>query len=214
MSELLVISWAIVAGMDRRVIAILGVAMLLPYLAIAAIGIHALLNRPGTSTRSAVFCESVARELRSGASLRVAIGEAAGSVGAGDVSKALESGALLIDVVADLRHEFPEIGHEIEVLVAAVADAGSAAAPLFQELGDLALSQVEMTEEIRVATAPARASALVLVGLPVVYLGHQLSTGAIADVLGNPAQQGVAAAGALLAGIGLVASLSLVRRAA
>jgi Flp pilus assembly protein TadB len=213
MSELLVISWAVVAGVDRRVVAILGVAMLLPFLAMAAIGIHALLNRPRTSTRSAVFCESVARELRSGASLRVAIGEAAGSVGARDVLKALDSGALLIDVVADLRHEFPEIGHEIEVLVAAVADAGSAAAPLFQELGDLALSQVEMTEEIRTATAPARASALVLVGLPVVYLGHQLSTGAIADVLGNPAQQSVAVAGVLLAGIGLVASLLLVRKA-
>jgi len=47
----------------------------------------------------------------------------------------------------------------------------------------------------------------------VIYLGHQLSTGAIADVLGNPAQQGVATAGVLLAGIGLVASVLLVRKA-
>jgi Flp pilus assembly protein TadB len=116
-------------------------------------------------------------------------------------------------VVASLRREFPEIGNEIGPLVEAVAEAGSAAAPLFQELGELALSQVEVTEEIRVATAPARASALVLVGLPVAYLSYQLSTGAITDLLGNPAQQGIAVAGVILAGGGLVASLMLVRKA-
>jgi Flp pilus assembly protein TadB len=213
MSEMLVISWALAARVDLRVVAILWVSMFLPFLAIAAIGIHTLLNRSKPSTRSAVFCESVARELRSGASLRVAIGEAARGVGARDIWMALESAALLSSVVADLKYEFPEIGQEIEVLVTAVAEAGSAAAPLFQELGDLALSQVEMTEEIRAATAPARASALVLVGLPVVYLGHQLSTGAIGDLLGNPAQQGVAAVGVLLAGVGLGASLLMVRKA-
>jgi hypothetical protein len=73
MFEVLVISWALAAGMDLRVIAILGVSLFLPFLAFGVIGLHTLLNRPRTSTRSAVFCESVARELRSGASLRVAI---------------------------------------------------------------------------------------------------------------------------------------------
>jgi Flp pilus assembly protein TadB len=213
MFEVLVISWALAAGMDLRVIAILGVSLFLPFLAFGVIGLHALLNRPRTSIRSAVFCESVARELRSGASLREAIDEAARVVDAGEVSASLKSGALLTDVVASLRGEFPEIGNEIGPLVEAVAEAGSAAAPLFQELGELALSQVEVTEEIRVATAPARASALVLVGLPVAYLSYQLSTGAITDLLGNPAQQGIAVAGVILAGGGLVASLMLVRKA-
>ncbi len=213
MSEWLVVAWALSAGMDWRVVALLLASLIFPLWALAGLAIHVLANRPGTSTRSALFCQAVGRELRSGAPLRGAIAEAARSVEAHAISGSLDSGSLLEDVIPDLRAEFPEIGQEIGALVAAIAETGSAAAPLFQELGDLALARVETTEDIRVATSPARASIAVLVGLPALYIGYQLSTGAIGDLLGDPAQQGVALVGIGLAGAGLLVSVLLVRRA-
>lgn len=213
MSEWLVVAWAVLAGLDWRVVGILLIALVYPLWAMAGIVVHVFVHRPGTSTRSAVFCQSVGRELRTGASLRVAIAEAARTVEAESISSALDSGRLLEEVIPALGAEFPEVGQEIRALVAAVAETGSAAAPLFQELGDLALARVETNEEVRVATSPARASVAVLVGLPTLYIGYQLSTGAIGDLLGNPAQQGVALVGIGLAGVGLLVSVLLVRRA-
>lgn len=213
MSEWFVVVFALSAGMDWRVVLLLCAALFYPLLTLGGIAGHVLVHRPGTSTRSAVFCQSVARELRTGSSLRAAISDAARTVEASAISESLDSGSLLVDVIPELRNEFPEIGQEIGALVVAVAETGSAAAPLFQELGDLALARIETTEEIKVATSPARASVAVLVGLPVLYIGYQLSTGAIGDLLGNPAQQGVAVVGIVLTGAGLLASVLLVRRA-
>lgn len=213
MSEWLVVAWALSAGMDSRVVLLLLAALIFPLWALGGIAVHVLVHRPGTSTRSAVFCQSVGRELRTGAPLRTAIADAARAVDAEAISAHLDSGTLLAEVIPGMRAEFPEIGQEIGALVAAVAETGSTAAPLFQELGDLALARVETTEEIRVATSPARASIAVLVGLPALYLGYQLSTGALGDLLGNPAQQGVALVGLGLAGTGLLLSVVLVRRA-
>jgi hypothetical protein len=213
MSEWLVVAWALSAGMDYRVIALLLASLVFPFWALAGVAVHVLTQRPGTSTRSALFCQSVGRELRTGASLRAAIADGARAVEAHTISGSLDTGSLLVDVIPDLKAEFPEIGQEIGALVSAIAETGSAAAPLFQELGDLALALVETTEEIRVATSPARASIGVLVGLPALYIGYRLSTGAIADLLGNPAQQGVALVGMGLAGAGIVTSVLLVRSA-
>lgn len=213
MSEWLVVAWALSAGMDWRVIVMLLASLIFPLWALAGIAVHVLVHRPGTSTRSAVFCQSVGRELRTGSSLRAAIADAARTVEADAISGSLDSGSLLEEVIPDLKAAFPEIGQEIGALVAAVAETGSAAAPLFQELGDLALARVETTEEIRVATSPARASVAVLIGLPTLYIGYQLSTGAVGDLLGNPAQQGVALVGMGLAGAGLLVSVLLVKRA-
>lgn len=213
MSEWLVVAWALGAGLDWRVIALLAASLIFPVWALAGIVVHIFVHRPGTSTRSAVFCQSVGRELRTGASLRAAIAGAARSVEANDIGRSLESGSLLIDVIPELTAEFPEVGKEIGALVSSVAETGSAAAPLFQELGDLALARVEIAEEIRVATSPARASVAVLVGLPTLYIGYQLSNGAIGDLLGNPAQQGVALVGVGLSGAGLLVSVLLVRSA-
>ncbi|MGF1616475.1 MAG: type II secretion system F family protein [Acidimicrobiia bacterium] len=213
MSEWLVVAWALSAGMDWRVIALLLASLFFPLWTLAAIAVHVLAHRPGTSTRSALFCQSVGRELRTGSPLRAAIADAARALEAHTISASLDSGSLLEEVIPELRAEFPEIGQEIGALVSAIAETGSAAAPLFQELGDLALARVEATEEIRVATSPARASIAVLVGLPALYVGYRLSTGAIGDLLGDPAQQAVALVGMGLTGAGLLVSVLLVRRA-
>jgi Flp pilus assembly protein TadB len=213
MSRWFVIAWALSAGMDLRVVVLLCAALFFPLLTLGGVAGHVLVHRPRTSTRSAVFCQSVGRELRTGSSLRAAIADAARAVEATAISDSLDSGSLLVDVVPEMRSEFPEIGQEIGALVVAVAETGSAAAPLFQELGDLALARIETTEEVKVATSPARASVAVLVGLPTLYIGYQLSSGAIGDLLGDPAQQGVALVGLVLTVTGLLASVLLVRRA-
>jgi Flp pilus assembly protein TadB len=94
-----------------------------------------------------------------------------------------------------------------------VAGSGGSSASLFDELGDLALAQIEIAEEIRVGTSPARSSAAVLIGLPVVYLTYQVGTGRVQDLLTRPLQQGLATVGIALVLVGTAVSLWLVRRA-
>lgn len=211
MSEALVISWALVAGLDWRVTVILACSLAFPVFGLAAVAIHVMRNRGGTSTAAAVFCHSTARELRSGATLRSALADSARVIGMEQVADDLDRGAPLGSVIPGLASGIPEVEAEVAALVAGVAGAGSASAALFEELGDLALAHVEMVEETRAATAPARASALVLIGLPLAYLGYVFSNEGLGDLLADPAQAGMALAGGGLAGLGLFVGWWLVR---
>lgn len=211
MPELFLIAAAVLAGLDWRAVALVALSLLLPVWALVLVGLHILRSRRRDSTRSAVFCQSVVRELRSGAPFRTALAEAARVVGAEQVTALAESGEPLSDLATPLAQQFPEIGDEIAAIVEAVSRSGAPAGSLFEELGDLALAHVEMSEEVRVATAPARASALVLIGLPAAYLGYQLSRGDT-GLFATGSQRLVAGVGVALVGLGLSIAVLLVRR--
>jgi len=151
--------------------------------------------------------------MRAGEGLRAALATAAETVSADRLDEQLRSGFPMGQIAHLLQSEFPEIGVELSTVVKSVALSGASSASLFDELGDLALAQVEMSEEIRVATAPSRASALILVGLPVVYLGYQLGSGEIRRLMAQPLQQGLTLVGLTLVMAGLAVSWFLVRRA-
>lgn len=212
MIEGLLLALGLIAGIDWRVLSLLGVVFWSPVIALLGLVVHIFRNRPGPSMRTAVFCQSVARELRAGAALRGALGNAAASVDATSVLQLLQAGETFDIIVPVLTTEFSEVGLELGTVVDSVATSGAASAPLFEELGDLALAQMEMAEEIRVATAPARASALVLVGLPMLYLGYQLHSGRIGDLLSQPVQQGLTLVGWALALAGMAVSYLIVRK--
>lgn len=211
MAESVLVVTALVAGVDLRVTAILALALAYPVLGLLAIVIHVLRSRGGESTRSAVFCHSVARELRAGATMRSALAGAARVVGLDDVADDLDRGHALAGILPTLGAALPEIESELVVLVEGVASSGSMSASLFDELGDLALAHVEMNEEIRMATAPARASAVVLIGLPVAYLGYRFANGDFGGLLSDPTHAVVAFSGLALALAGLVLGWLLVR---
>ena len=212
MAEMLLISAAMLAGVDFRALALLAAALLFPVWALAACLLHVVRNRTSTEGDGVLFCQAVARELRAGATLRDSLHAGALLVDRVDLAAAIADSGRLGDVSSRLSAAFPELSPELGLVVGAVSNTGTAAAPLFEELGDVALATVELSEEVRVATAPARASALVLIGLPLAFIAHQTSTGRIGDLLATPGQRLLALTGLALVVVGLVLSIIFVRR--
>jgi Flp pilus assembly protein TadB len=212
-TESLLIAWAMLAGVDVRVVGLVCVALWSPIAGGFGLALHIYHSRKRPTTRSAVFCQAVARELRAGSTLRLALEGAGAGVGSTELIERIHAGDSLEMLAAMLRVEFPEIGPEIETVVRSVAVSGAPSAALFEEMGTVSLAQIEMAEEIRVATSPARASALVLIGLPALYLSYQLFSGRFSTFLGRPLQQGMALLGLLLVCSGITAALLIVKKA-
>ncbi|MGH3649926.1 MAG: type II secretion system F family protein [Acidimicrobiia bacterium] len=192
------------AGVEPRKLALLAGAVYLP------IGVGALLAflvwraRPDDDDRAVLFCEGVASELRAGASLGDALASAANSVGETGLAEEAAFRPPIAEIAARVSDGFPVIGEELRLTVVTAARAGSDSAALFDEIGSLALAKSEIRREVRVATAPGRVTALVLLGAPLVYLFSQLGSGGISNLLASSQQRTVALAGMglFLAGLG------------
>lgn len=205
----LLLATAIALDVDIRRVALLAAVAYLPELVAAGIALMIWRGRPGEDTKPALFCEAVASELRAGSTLRQAVAGAAVSV-AGLVIGPDRS---LGDLADDIATEFPQIEQELRLTLVAAARTGSDAAALFDEIGFLALAQSEIRREVRVATAPGRATALVLVGAPVAYVLGQAGGGGLADLLASPQQRVVALLGLGLLMLGLALAAVVVWRA-
>jgi Flp pilus assembly protein TadB len=207
------IGWGVLAGLDLRRTALLLVALIVPVPFVVLIAVHAWRGRPEVSTRAAVFCEAVAGELRSGASLRYALECAASSVGAPVLEQMSREGAPLSDIALVARVEFEEIGVELAAIIERLSRLGSPAASLFDEIGVLALSQVEVAHEVATAAAPARATAVVLLLVPLSAIGSVTINGGIGGYLSTSAQRVSAVIGLSLIILGIAIAGSVLRRA-
>jgi Flp pilus assembly protein TadB len=174
------------AGIDWRRLAVLACAVHLPLLLGLLIGLLPLIRRGPKDTAAAVFCEAVASELRSGASLQLAINGAADSIGA------LPSGEQFIGtagLATTVAQRFPEISEELRLVIANSLRSGNDTAALFDEIGSLAIAKAEVRREVRMASAPGKMTALVLIAAPVSYLTLQAGSGALGDLLTTPHQR-------------------------
>ena len=205
----LLLATAIALDVDIRRVALLAAVAYLPELVAAGIALMIWRGRPGEDTKPALFCEAVASELRAGSTLRQAVAGAAVSVAGLVVGPDRSLG----DLADDIAMEFPQIEQELRLTLVAAARTGSDAAALFDEIGFLALAQSEIRREVRVATAPGRATALVLVGAPVAYVLGQAGGGGLADLLASPQQRVVALLGLGLLMLGLALAAVVVWRA-
>ena len=210
MTVALLLCAAYAAGVDPRRLALLVGAIHFPMVVGALIALHWYRAREGEDSGPVMFCEVTASELRSGASLREALEAALATAGDGKIR---ESGASVSELAALAREQFPAIGGEIELTVLAAARAGGDSASLFDEIGSLALAQTEVRREVRIATAPGRATALVLVAAPVTYLIFQVDSGGLAGLLAASEQRMVAGLGLGLFVAGLVVALLVLWRA-
>ena len=201
---------AYAAGVDLRRLALVAGAVQFPTVVGALIALHWFRARVGEDTGPVMFCEATASELRSGASLREALEAALASA---DDGKIHGSGASVAELAVRAREQFPSIGDEIELTVLAAARAGGDSASLFDEIGSLAIAQTEVRREVRIATAPGRATALVLVAAPVAYLVFQVDSGGLATLLAASEQRLVAVLGMGLFVTGLVVALLVLWRA-
>lgn len=186
---------AFAAGADVRRLSLLAGAVYLPFVFAGLVALHWFRARPDDTAKPPLFCEGVASELRAGATLRDALATAATSVGLSPTSAGLFSESPITEVAARVSQEFPSIGEELRLTIAAASRSGTDAASLFDEIGSLAITQSEVRREVRVATAPGRATAVVLLGAPFFYLLTRLRSGGLAGLLDSPEQRVVATLG-------------------
>ncbi|MFZ0013235.1 MAG: hypothetical protein WAL25_03875 [Acidimicrobiia bacterium] len=184
---------AFACGVEWRRIALLAVAVYLPAVAGAAMAVIAWRARPGDDSRPVMFCEGVAAELRAGATLSHAIETTAAAVGRG-----FTGSPDIVELASGVADRFPELGEELRLTISNAARAGSDVAALFDEVASVAITQTEIRREVRVATAPGRATALLLVGAPLVYLVGRSGSGDLANMVESSRQRTV-----LLLGLGL-----------
>ncbi|MGC2240706.1 MAG: hypothetical protein WA726_07695, partial [Acidimicrobiia bacterium] len=108
--------------------------------------------------------------------------------------------------------EFVQIGEELAAVIRRRDGLGVHPAVLFDELSMVALSRAEVSREVAVATAPARATAIVLLVTPLGFLIWLLANGELASSLTMPEQRAAAMTGLSLVLAGLVIALVMVRR--
>lgn len=207
------IALGLAVGVEWRRLALLALALAAPVPAIGLVAAHWWRARPGLSLRATRFCEAVSGELRAGASLRLALEKAAVSVEAFEVARLCRLGRPMDEIAGAAGDEFSEIGPELGALLARADGLGVSPAALFDEIGGLALAQVELAHEVAVATAPARATAAVLLIAPLLALGWALSRGSLEPFVRHPAQRAAVLVGLALVGAGLGLAIVILRRA-
>ena len=209
----LLLAFALAAGLEWRRFALLTFAVAAPLPMAGLVAAHWWRSRPGLSMRPVRFCEAVSGELRAGASLRASLEKAAVSVEAQEVATFCRTGAPMDQVARAARAEFAEIGPELAALLARADGLGVSPAALFDEIGALALAQVEVAHEVSIASAPARATGVVLLLGPILAIGWAVSEGRLEGLLGHPAQRAAALVGLGLVGAGITLSVLILRRA-
>jgi len=112
------------AGVDWRRLGLVCLALTAPIPAGVIIGCYGWRQRPRLSMRAPRFCDAIVGELRSGASLRGALGLAAGSVDADEVARLCRLGASMTEISSAARIEFPDIGDELAAVLARAERAG------------------------------------------------------------------------------------------
>ena len=122
-------------------------------------------------------------------------------------------GAPMDQVARAAQDEFSEIGPELGTLLARVDGLGVSPAALFDEIGALALAQVEVAHEVSIASAPARATGAVLLVVPILALGWALTQGSLEGLLRHPAQRAAVVVGLALVVAGVTLSVLILRRA-
>lgn len=174
--------------------------------------IHAWRGRRRRSVEGAVFCDAVSAELRAGATVRAAVEAAGRAVGAERLVAVARSGTSPQGLASEVAERFPEVGGELREVLSRGDGLGVAPAALFDEIATLALAQAEVAAEVAAASAPARATALVLLGAPLLAVAWVLGSGGLGAYLAHPVQRSAALVGLVLVGLGVTLSVIVVRR--
>jgi Flp pilus assembly protein TadB len=210
----LALAIAIGSGVGWMRVCLLAAALLSPVLTGVLVIGHCWLRRPRETARSALFCEAVSKELKTGFSVRQSIQMAADSVGATDLAASCRGSGDLGLVSSSAGATFGDIADELAALLRRSDGLGVRPAALFEELAAVALARSEVAHEVSVASAPAKATATVLLLVPLAVIGWTLGNGGFAPLLVSPQQRGVVLVGLALALTGLVAGGLVLRRSA
>jgi Flp pilus assembly protein TadB len=200
--------WVIGVGVVAARQPLVAAAMITAW-AVAVSGRRVMRRRLRPSLEAEYF-RALAAELRSGASLRMSIGDAAARVPSLDLSGAQRRavvGAPFEDVAAAVAASLPANGRVAAPALRLAGSTGGRAAAIFEVLADRAAHQAELSRERAVLTAQARLSALVVGVAPLGFAMLLLLTGRAGVLIDH----GVVGFTILAAGVGLeVAGIAIV----
>lgn len=219
----LLVGWGLVIGMDWRLAGLLATAILQPWLvAVVVMGLivvdaRRVRKQKGGCSEEAHVLLGVAGELRAGQGVRAAIAEAGRRTSRLDfraVRRLVASGAPLERISAALAQAMPVHGALAAAALRVADRTGGRVAEVFDSTAALALEEDELHQERRAATAQARASAVIVVGIPVLVVAYRMLSGDLAAGLSaNPVSAFLTMLGMTLLGLGVVVMTVLIKRA-
>ena len=173
-------------GVHPAVLALAALAAIEPRLILAGAAvwavIHAMRRRRHrvTPDDEATYFRALSSELRAGASLRGALGEAVDRVPALSLDRAVRyasAGVPMTEIADIVEVQFPENGRLAGAAFRLSDWSGAQVADTFAGLADRASASAELARERRAATAQARMSAIVIGIAPVAFAALLLATG-------------------------------------
>lgn len=210
-------------GLPPAVVALAALASIEPRLVLvgaAVWGIVAAIRRHRsriTPDDEATYFRALSAELRAGASLRGAIGEALHRVPAlslGPAVRYAEAGMPMSEIADAVESRFPENGRLAAAAFRLSDWSGARIAETFEGLAERAAASAELVRERRAATAQARLSALVIGIAPVVFAILLFATGRGSGLLAHGTIGSVVlGTGIALELTGLIVVAVIVRRA-
>ena len=219
----LVVGWALVAGMDWRLAVLVMAAVAQPWMAAVFLSGLVLVDarrvrkeRGGCSEEAHVLL-GVAGELRAGQGVRAAVaaaGQRSARLDFHAVRRLVTSGASLERISQALAAAMPVHGALAGAALRVADRTGGRVAEVFESAAALALEEDELRQERRAATAQARTSAVVVVGIPVLAILYRtLSGGLAAGLSASPVSAFLTISGVTLLALGVAVMLVLIRRA-
>ena len=219
----LLVGWGLTAGMDWRLAALLVTAVVQPWLpAVFLMGLilvdarRVRRQRAGCSEEAHVLL-AVAGELRSGQGVRAAMasaGQRSSRLDFRAVRRLVTQGASLERIAGAVAAAMPVHGALAAAALRVADRTGGRVAEVFDSVAALAVEEDEMRQERRAATASARTSAVVVVGIPVLAILYRIVSGSLAASLSaSPVAAFLTVSGVALLGLGVTVMLVLIKKA-
>lgn len=182
----LLLAAGLVLGVHPAALTLAGLAAIEPRLVLLGAAawavVHAMRRRRRrvTPDDEATYFRALSAELKAGASLRGALGEAADRVPDLSLDQAVRfaaAGTPMAEVADVVEVQFPENGRLAGAAFRLSDWSGAQVADTFAGLADRASSSAELARERKAATAQARLSAIVIGIAPAVFAALLLATG-------------------------------------
>lgn len=178
------------------------------------------IKRPMTSLQrtnaEARFLAALASELRAGATLRGALTSAverAPELNLAGLVRLSAAGMPIADLAAEIRERLTSYGLPAASALRVAGETGGRTAAMFESLAQVAAEDRALHRELRAATAQAKVSALIVGGLPVLFLMWQVVSGRIVQLASTPIGAGILAVGLGLLAVGALTVVVMLRKA-
>lgn len=182
---------------------------------LAMLAVHRFRVRPRSQHRSSsvLMLVRLAAHLRSGSTLRAAIGDMASSEpDLVDAARLAAAGRPMTQVVDAMRPGLGRFANLTGASIRMASVSGGPLAPVVEQLVVQAMALDDLQRERRAAMAPGLLQAAIVGGAPVVLLGSMVVSGRLLDlVVAGPIQATAALVGAVLVVVGVAVVVMVAR---